>query len=92
VSPTDLAAHLRRQNPTVGNRGVLDGVSEGRHGTYAHTLSGGSLSADPLTPRLSLGVRWMEPMLQGTNAVIVHPKALGEFRIAAQATKVLGLR
>lgn len=39
-----------------------------------------------------LGLRWVEPVLQGTNAVIVHPNALGESRMAAQAMKVLGLR
>ena len=38
-----------------------------------------------------LGVRWVEPVLQGTNAVIVHPNALGESRMAAQTMKVLGL-
>ena len=39
-----------------------------------------------------LGVRWIEPVLQGTNAVVVHPNALGEQQMAAQALKVLGLR
>lgn len=39
-----------------------------------------------------IGVRWVEPVLQGTNAVIVHPNALGEYGMAAQAMKVLGLR
>ena len=39
-----------------------------------------------------LGVRWVEPVLQGTNAVIVHPNALGESQMAAQAMKVLHLR
>jgi hypothetical protein len=38
-----------------------------------------------------LGVRWIEPVLQGTNPVIVHPNALGEQQMAAQAMKVLGL-
>ena len=38
-----------------------------------------------------LGVRWVEPVLQGTNAVVVHPNALGEYRMAAQAQAVLGL-
>jgi lysophospholipase L1-like esterase len=38
------------------------------------------------------GVRWIEPVLQGTNAVVVHPNALGEQQMAAQAMKVLGLR
>ncbi len=39
-----------------------------------------------------IGVRWVEPVLQGTNAVIVHPNALGEAQMAAQAIKVLRLR
>jgi lysophospholipase L1-like esterase len=39
-----------------------------------------------------IGVRWVEPVLQGTNAVVVHPNALGEQQMAAQALKVLGLR
>ncbi|MGX5657406.1 SGNH/GDSL hydrolase family protein [Geodermatophilus nigrescens] len=39
-----------------------------------------------------LGVRWVEPVLQGTNAVIVHPNALGEAGMAARAQEVLRLR
>jgi hypothetical protein len=38
-----------------------------------------------------IGVRWVEPVLQGTNPVIVHPNALGEYGMAAQAMTVLGL-
>jgi lysophospholipase L1-like esterase len=38
-----------------------------------------------------IGVRWIEPVLQGTNPVVVHPNALGEQQMAAQAMKVLGL-
>lgn len=38
-----------------------------------------------------IGVRWVEPVLQGTNPVIVHPNALGESAMAAQAMTVLGL-
>ncbi|HEU5062259.1 MAG TPA: SGNH/GDSL hydrolase family protein [Solirubrobacterales bacterium] len=38
-----------------------------------------------------IGVRWVEPVLQGTNPVIVHPNALGEREMAAQAMKVLRL-
>lgn len=38
-----------------------------------------------------LGVRWIEPVLQGTNPVIVHPNALGESEMAAQTMTVLGL-
>lgn len=39
-----------------------------------------------------IGVRWVEPVLQGTNPVVVHPNSLGESRMAAQTVKVLGLR
>lgn len=38
-----------------------------------------------------LGVRWVEPVLQGTNPVIVHPNALGESQMAAQTMSVLRL-
>jgi lysophospholipase L1-like esterase len=38
-----------------------------------------------------IGVRWIEPVLQTTNPVVVHPNALGEQQMAAQAMKVLGL-
>jgi lysophospholipase L1-like esterase len=40
----------------------------------------------------AIGVRWVEPVLQGTNPVIVHPNALGESKMAAQTMKVLGLK
>ncbi|GAA1251961.1 SGNH/GDSL hydrolase family protein [Oryzihumus leptocrescens] len=39
----------------------------------------------------AIGVRWVEPVLQGTNPVIVHPNALGESRMATQTMGVLGL-
>jgi lysophospholipase L1-like esterase len=38
-----------------------------------------------------IGTRWIEPVLQGTNPVIVHPNALGESEMAKQAMSVLGL-
>jgi lysophospholipase L1-like esterase len=38
-----------------------------------------------------LGVRWIEPVLQTTNPVVVHPNALGEANMAAQTSQVLGL-
>jgi lysophospholipase L1-like esterase len=37
------------------------------------------------------GVRWIEPVLQTTNPVVVHPNALGEANLAARAMTVLGL-
>ncbi|MCU1613456.1 MAG: putative secreted hydrolase [Frankiales bacterium] len=39
-----------------------------------------------------IGVRWIEPVLQGTNAVIVHPNELGEQQMAARTMRVLHLR
>ena len=38
-----------------------------------------------------LGVRWIEPVLQTTNPVVVHPNALGESNLATQTMRVLGL-
>jgi hypothetical protein len=37
------------------------------------------------------GVRWIEPVLQGTNPVVVHPNALGEKRMAKRTMRVLRL-
>jgi lysophospholipase L1-like esterase len=39
----------------------------------------------------AIGVRWVEPVLQGTNPVIVHPNALGERNMAARTMQVLRL-
>ena len=38
-----------------------------------------------------IGVRWVEPVAQGTNPVVVHPNALGEAQMAAVTMRVLGL-
>ena len=56
--------------------------------TYVNlnTVSEGHDACQPI------GVRWVEPVLQGTNPVIVHPNALGESQMAAQAMAVLRLR
>jgi lysophospholipase L1-like esterase len=39
----------------------------------------------------AIGVRWIEPVLQTTNPVVVHPNALGEQEMAARTMAVLGL-
>ena len=39
-----------------------------------------------------IGTRWVEPVAQGTNPVVVHPNALGEARMAARTMRVLDLR
>jgi lysophospholipase L1-like esterase len=51
-------------------------------------LSAASSGHDACQPP---GVRWIEPVLQGTNPVIVHPNALGESEMAARTMAVLGL-
>lgn len=38
-----------------------------------------------------VGTRWIEPVLQTTNPVVVHPNALGEAQMAARTMSVLGL-
>lgn len=39
-----------------------------------------------------IGTRWIEPVVGGTNPVIVHPNAYGEQQMAARTAAVLGLR
>jgi len=39
-----------------------------------------------------MGIRWVEPVLQGTNPVVVHPNALGERHLAERTMRVLRLR
>jgi hypothetical protein len=57
-------------------------------GTTYVNLDAASNGHDACQP---LGVRWVEPVLQGTNPVIVHPNALGESEMAAQTMTVLGI-
>jgi lysophospholipase L1-like esterase len=52
-------------------------------------MTGPSQGHDACQP---IGVRWIEPVLAGTNPVIVHPNALGEQAMAAQARQALRLR
>jgi lysophospholipase L1-like esterase len=39
-----------------------------------------------------VGTRWVEPVVGGTNPVIVHPNSLGESAMAQQVMKVLKLK
>ena len=39
-----------------------------------------------------IGTRWVEPVTQGTNPVVVHPNALGERKMARRTMAVLGLQ
>jgi len=38
-----------------------------------------------------VGTRWIEPVLQGTNPVVVHPNGLGERHLARRTMRVLHL-
>jgi hypothetical protein len=57
------------------------------HATYVG-LGRASEGHDACQP---IGTRWIEPVLQGTNPVVVHPNALGEKHLAKQTMKVLHL-
>jgi lysophospholipase L1-like esterase len=57
-------------------------------GTTYVNMNGVSDGHDACKP---LGVRWVEPVLQTTNPVVVHPNALGEAKVAEQSMRVLGL-
>jgi lysophospholipase L1-like esterase len=61
-------------------------AAEATGATYVD-LNGVSEGHDACQPA---GTRWIEPVLQGSNPVIVHPNALGEAQMAAQALAVLG--
>ena len=45
----------------------------------------------PVDACQAIDVRWVEPVFQGTNPVVVHPNAFGETEMAAQAMRVLDL-
>lgn len=51
-------------------------------------MSAASNGHDACAP---VGTRWIEPVLQTTNPVVVHPNALGEAQMAARTMSVLGL-
>jgi lysophospholipase L1-like esterase len=57
-------------------------------GTTYVDMSAVSVGHDACEP---IGVRWIEPVLQGTNPVILHPNELGEAHMATQTMTVLGL-
>ncbi len=40
----------------------------------------------------AIGTRWVEPVVGGTNPVIVHPNSLGEAAMAQQVKKALNLK
>ena len=78
--------YLRHEQATLNDAVRRAAAASGA--TYVD-LNGVSNGHDACQP---IGTRWVEPVLAGTNPVIVHPNALGESQMAAQAMHVLRLR
>ncbi len=77
--------YVRDIQATLNN--AVGRAAAATHVTYIDfsQVSNGHDACEPI------GVRWIEPVLQGTNPVIVHPNALGESAMAAQTVSVLRL-
>ncbi|NKQ52672.1 SGNH/GDSL hydrolase family protein [Amycolatopsis sp. K13G38] len=78
--------YLRSLQATLNDAVRRAAAATGAAYVDMNTVSEGHDACQPL------GVRWIEPVLQGTNPVIVHPNALGEANMAAQAIETLHLR
>ena len=79
-------AYVRGIQATLNDAVRRAAAASGATYVNMNTVSNGHDACQPI------GVRWVEPVLQGTNPVIVHPNALGEASMAAQAMSVLRLR
>jgi lysophospholipase L1-like esterase len=77
--------YLRHEQATLNDAVRRAAAATGTTYVDLNRVSEGHDACQPL------GVRWIEPVLQGTNPVIVHPNALGEARMAKQTMTVLGL-
>jgi hypothetical protein len=77
--------YLRDIQATLNNAIQRAAAATGMTYVNFTTVSNGHDACQPI------GVRWIEPVLTGTNPVIVHPNALGESQMAAQTIKVLDL-
>ena len=78
--------YLRSEQATLNDAIKRAAAVTGATYVDLNTVSNGHDACQPT------GVRWIEPVLQGTNPVIDHPNALGESQLAAQTMKVLHLR
>jgi hypothetical protein len=78
--------YLRRVQSTLNN--AVRRAAEATGSRYV-SFSRVSEGHDACRPE---GVRWIEPVLQGTNPVVVHPNALGERHMARHTMKVLHLK
>ena len=77
--------YLRHEQATLNDAIKRAAAATGATYVDLNTVSNGHDSCQPI------GVRWVEPVLRGTNPVIDHPNALGESQMAAQTLKVLQL-
>jgi hypothetical protein len=77
--------YLRSLQTTLNDAVRRAAAATGATYVDLNTVSEGHDACQPI------GVRWVEPVLQGTNPVIVHPNALGEAAMAAQVQRVLRL-
>ncbi len=77
--------YLRHEQATLNDAVRRAAAATGA--TYVD-MNGVSNGHDACKP---IGVRWVEPVLGGTNPVIVHPNALGEQKMAQQVRTVLHL-
>jgi lysophospholipase L1-like esterase len=77
--------YLRSEQATLNDAVQRAAAATGAKFVDMSTVSEGHDACQPI------GTRWIEPVLQGTNPVIVHPNALGESNMATQAIAVLGL-
>jgi lysophospholipase L1-like esterase len=77
--------YLRHEQATLNDAVRRAAAATGATYVDLNKVSNGHDACKPI------GVRWVEPVLAGTNPVIVHPNALGESKMAAQALKVLHL-
>jgi lysophospholipase L1-like esterase len=77
--------YLRHLQATLNDAVRRAAAATGATYVDLNTVSNGHDACKPI------GVRWVEPVLGGTNPVIVHPNALGEAKMAEQAIKVLHL-
>jgi lysophospholipase L1-like esterase len=78
--------YLRHLQATLNDAVRRAAAATGATYVDLNTVSDGHDACKPI------GVRWVEPVLTGTNPVIVHPNALGESKMAEQVIRVLGLR
>jgi lysophospholipase L1-like esterase len=84
VTPGDIP-YVRHIQWTLNDAVRRAAAATGTTYVDLNTVSEGHDACKPI------GTRWVEPVLQGTNPVVVHPNALGEASIAEGVMKVLQL-